>query len=51
MRWQYALNTEQYDIAQQLRNKLTEVRPLILILSDMLTRSGMACFEISIFLH
>lgn len=23
--WQYALNLEQYDIAQQLRNKLTEV--------------------------
>ncbi|TQD87216.1 hypothetical protein C1H46_027251 [Malus baccata] len=25
MHWQYALNTEQYDVAQQLRNKLTEV--------------------------
>ena len=26
--WQYALNLEQYEIAQQLRNKLTEVSPL-----------------------
>ena len=23
--WQYALNLEQYEIAQQLRNKMTEV--------------------------
>lgn len=29
---QCALNMEQYDIAQQLRNKLTEVRFLILFL-------------------
>lgn len=29
MYWQYALNMEEYDIAQQLRNKLTEVGSLI----------------------
>jgi hypothetical protein len=26
--WQHALNLEQYETAQQLRNKLTEVSPL-----------------------
>lgn len=25
LKWQYALNLEQYDVAQQLREKLTEV--------------------------
>lgn len=28
-KWQYALNLEQYDIAQQLREKLTEVYDMI----------------------
>lgn len=36
LKWQYALNLEQYDIAQQLREKLTEVYEM------------MICYDVSV---
>lgn len=43
VKWQCALNLEQYEIAQQLRNKLTEVR----LFNSYTVKCNLLCYSIS----